>query len=297
MKSQAPVQLQPKRVGLPLALWAAACTLATTAWAQSGPSTESPGSDAAVLLAPVVGVSLEAVPAAAAASFASPAAPAMAAPAVMPGALAAAPPLTAVGPATMTARVLSVTSVAQAAPATRMMCADPAEVLAPTSGAGAVAAALVGAVVGSQVGGGSGTALATAAGVVGGALLGDKIEQGGRTQMVRNCVTHSGPAPALSFQVVYELAGQLYSTVLPYHPGASLQVQPSSVAVMPGVPAEPLPSAQAAAVAHTVVLSAPPYTYSSGPYGYYGPYWRAPVVVGVGAAWGRPYRSWRGRRW
>lgn len=296
MKPQAPAQRKPKWVRGPSAVLALGCTLATTAWAQSAPAPESPGAVAPVLQAPVVGVPPVAVPAAAAAPLGSPAAPAAMAPAVMPGAVAVAPPLPAAAPAIMTARVLSVTSVAQAASATRVVCAEPAEVPAPTSGAGAVAGALVGAAVGSQVGGGSGNALATAAGLVGGAILGDKAEQGGRTQMVRNCVTHSAPAPALSFQVVYELAGQQYSTVLPYHPGASLQVQLSPVAVMPGVPGEPVPTAQAV-VAHTVVLAAPPYAYSYGPYGYYGPYWRAPVVVGVGAAWGRPHRGWHGRRW
>jgi uncharacterized protein YcfJ len=219
----------------------------------------------------------------------------MVAPGAMPGAAALAPPLPASAPTITTARVLSVTSVAQAAAATRVVCAEPAEVSTPTTGAGAVAGALVGAAVGGQVGGGSGNALATAAGLVGGALLGDKAEQAGRTQTVRTCVTHSGPSPALAYQVLYELGGQQYSTVLPYHPGASLQVQLTPVAGVAGASGEPVPAAQTV-IAHTVV-AAPPYPYSYGPYGYHGPYWRVPVVVGVGAVWGRPYRGWHGRRW
>jgi outer membrane lipoprotein SlyB len=46
-----------------------------------------------------------------------------------------------------------------------------------TSGAGAVLGGVLGAVVGSQIGGGSGRALATGVGVVGGAVVGNSIEQ------------------------------------------------------------------------------------------------------------------------
>lgn len=215
-------------------------------------------------------------------------APAVSAPAPQPVAV----------PTLATARVLSVTSVAQPASATRLVCSDVAEMPAPTSGAGAVAGALVGAAVGSQVGGGAGNALATAAGLVGGALIGDKAEQGGRTQTVRQCVTHSGVGPSVAYQVTYEFSGQQYSTMLPYHPGATLQVQVSPVVETTTAAAPPLPTA----VSHTVVVAAPSYGYY-GPYGYsaYAPYWGAPVVVGVGVGryWGgRPYRGWHGhRRW
>ncbi len=227
------------------------------------------------------------------------------------------------------ARVISVTSVAQPASATRLVCTDAAEVAAPTSGVGAVAGAIVGAAVGSQIGGGNGNALATAAAAVGGALVGDRAEQGGRTQTVRRCVTHSGTGPSVVYQVVYEFAGQPYSTVLPYHPGASVQVQvmpvvspavvgaqitppvPPTAMATPTMPTAPAPGHEgqgvavvptmpsAAVMSHTVVVAPPSYGYY-GPYGYsaYSPYWGAPVVVGVGAGWGRPHRGWRGhRRW
>ncbi|MEY4641387.1 MAG: hypothetical protein RLZZ227_1381 [Pseudomonadota bacterium] len=45
------------------------------------------------------------------------------------------------------------------------------------SGAGAVIGGIVGGVAGNQVGGGSGRKIATAAGVIGGALLGNEVEQ------------------------------------------------------------------------------------------------------------------------
>lgn len=46
-----------------------------------------------------------------------------------------------------------------------------------STGAGAVVGAIVGGVAGNQVGGGSGQDIATAAGAIGGALLGNNIEQ------------------------------------------------------------------------------------------------------------------------
>ena len=266
----------------------------------------SPGVMPGGLLAPSVGVAIGSVPMSPAAPPAPVASPAVPAPVVPTPA-----------PSLVTARVLSVTSVAQAAPASRVVCTEAAEVPAPTSGAGALAGALVGAALGSQVGGGSGQALATAAGVVGGALVGDKAEQGGRTQTVRNCVTHSGPAPVMAFQVAYEWAGQAYTTVLPYHPGASVQLQlkPVASAAAPADPALAVagmaPPLAGTVVTHTVVMTAAPYAYGPyvtygtyGPYGPngryvpYSPYWRAPVVVGVGAVWGLSHRGWHGhRRW
>lgn len=182
------------------------------------------------------------------------------------------------------AQVLSVTAIPQPVMGSRLVCSDAVEVPAATTGAGALVGALVGAAVGSQVGSGSGTALATAAGIVGGAVVGDKAEQGGRTQTARRCVTQSGPSVA--YQVVYEYAGQQYSATLPYHPGATVQVQ-----VAPVVPQAPVIPAAAAPVTSPIVIS--PYSYG----------WAVPsaaLVVGVHRGWGRyHYGGWRGhhRRW
>lgn len=57
-----------------------------------------------------------------------------------------------------------------------------------TTGAGAVIGAVVGGVAGNQVGGGSGNTVATAAGVIGGALLGNNIEQNRNTSTVFDIV-------------------------------------------------------------------------------------------------------------
>jgi outer membrane lipoprotein SlyB len=49
------------------------------------------------------------------------------------------------------------------------------------TGAGAVIGGIVGGVAGNQVGGGSGKKIATVAGVIGGAVLGNKVEQNRNT--------------------------------------------------------------------------------------------------------------------
>jgi outer membrane lipoprotein SlyB len=56
------------------------------------------------------------------------------------------------------------------------------------TGAGAVIGAVVGGVAGNQVGGGSGNKIATAAGVIGGALLGNNIEQNRNSSSSYNIV-------------------------------------------------------------------------------------------------------------
>lgn len=57
-----------------------------------------------------------------------------------------------------------------------------------STGTGAVIGAVVGGVAGNQVGGGSGKKIATAAGVIGGALLGNNIEQNRNTTTWYNVV-------------------------------------------------------------------------------------------------------------
>ena len=57
-----------------------------------------------------------------------------------------------------------------------------------STGAGAVIGAVVGGVAGNQVGGGNGNKIATAAGVIGGALVGNNIEQNRNTSTLYNVV-------------------------------------------------------------------------------------------------------------
>lgn len=57
-----------------------------------------------------------------------------------------------------------------------------------STGTGAVIGAVVGGVAGNQVGGGNGKKIATAAGVIGGALLGNNIEQNRNTATLYSIV-------------------------------------------------------------------------------------------------------------
>lgn len=241
--------------------------LAAPAWAQqpaasASPAAEPPASPAAPPVAPPAGLP-------------------MAAP-VAPPAPALAPPVS-VAPSVAWARVLSVTPVAQPGAPALVNCGPASEVPAPTSGAGAVAGALLGAAVGGQLGGGSGQALGAAAGFVGGAVLGDRAEQGGRTQTVQTCTS---TAPGVAYQVIYEYGGQSYSALLPFHPGALLQVQ-----VAPVVPtAGALPNGMVAITAPVPVpVIVSPAVWAAAPaalaIGYYRPVWR-----------GGPYGGWRGHR-
>ena len=274
----------------PLVLaFSAACNCMTpsTAVAQTGGAVEAPPQSAGPTAGPA----------------AAPASPPLTqiSPAVPP-----APPLAAAVPpgpvAGGWARVVSVSTLVQPALPARQVCSEAMEVQAPTTGAGAVAGALVGGAVGSQIGGGSGQALATAAGFVGGALLGDRAEASGRTQTVRQCVVQPATAASTAYQVVYEYGGQSYSAVLPFHPGALLQVQVLPTAAQATVAAPGTVGALVAAPAPTPVMVSvmpvvPPGVVMVSP----GVWAAAPaaLVVGAGPYWvgGYPYRWTRGPRW
>jgi hypothetical protein len=115
-----------------------------------------------------------------------------------------------------------------------------------TSGAGALMGAIAGGAVGNQIGGGSGRALATMAGVMGGAIMGDKIENPvSQIQNQTTCTTQTAYENRLSgYNVVYEYAGKQYNVQLPQDPGPTIQLQVTPI----GMP-------QSAAPADTVVTT------------------------------------------
>jgi len=81
-------------------------------------------------------------------------------------------------------QVISRTPVYQQVVVPRQACSQtPVAVQPQTSGAGAAMGAIAGAAVGNSIGRGDGRALATMAGVIGGAILGDKIESPGAAQV------------------------------------------------------------------------------------------------------------------
>lgn len=198
-------------------------------------------------------------------------------------------------------RVISTTPVIQQFAVPRQVCSNQqVAVEQPKTGAGGLMGAIAGGAVGNQIGHGGGRAAATVLGLVGGAILGDRIEGPGATQVqnVQNCTTQTFyENRATSYNVVYEYAGKQYTVQLPYDPGPTIKLQVTPVGVQqpqgpaPGTPmtaVEPAP-----AVASTVVVPAAYPVYA--PYGYYAPsyYAPAPVSVGVGIGYVHHGGHWR----
>jgi uncharacterized protein YcfJ len=139
---------------------------------------------------------------------------------------------------TVQARVVSSTPVVAQVAVPREMCFDEMRVQEATpSGAGALIGAVAGAAVGNAVGKGSGRAVATGVGLIGGAILGNHIENRGRPgemQTVRRCEQQSSyENQVVAYSVVYEINGQRYTTQMPSEPGATMPVQMTVFPVHP----------------------------------------------------------------
>lgn len=144
-------------------------------------------------------------------------------------------------------QVISRTAIYQQVAVPRQICTQtPVAVQSTSSGAGALMGAIAGAAVGNQIGSGSGRALATMAGVMGGAIMGDRIENSGsQIQNQTTCTTHTAYENRLSgYNVVYEYAGKQYSVQLPQDPGPTIQLQVT-----------PMSMPQSAAPANTWVIT------------------------------------------
>ncbi len=114
------------------------------------------------------------------------------------------------------------------------------------SGGGALIGAIAGGAVGDAIGEGSGRALATAIGVIGGAVLGDRIEgePAPTTKTVQDChQEYRTTTRTKGYRVIYEYAGKRYEIEMANDPGPTLPVQvtpltsPSSSIAVPVVPA------------------------------------------------------------
>ena len=140
-------------------------------------------------------------------------------------------------------KVISSTPVIQQVGVPRQVCSEN-QIVTPgqKSGAGAAMGAIAGGAIGNQVGQGSGRALATMIGLVGGSMLGDKIEGPGTPEVrqVQNCSTQTFyENRTIGYNVVYEYAGKQYTVQMPQDPGPTvrLQVTPMPAAPTPGAPA------------------------------------------------------------
>ncbi len=179
------------------------------------------------------------------------------------------------------ARVISTTPVMQQVAVPRQVCNNTTVVTqAPKSGAGALMGAIAGGAVGSQIGGGMGNAAATAIGVLGGAILGDRIE-GAPAPVAQPVTTCTDQAVyenrVVAYNVTYEYAGKQYSVQMPNDPGPSIPITIAPAAAAPApapaqivstVPSPPV------VVAPPVITSYPTVVYPAVGYpSYYGPTW------------------------
>ena len=157
--------------------------------------------------------------------------------------------------------------------------------------------------MGNAVGQGQGRAAATALGLIGGAIIGDKIEGNSQPQVSRmqQCTTQTFyENRAVSYNVVYEFNGKQYTVNLPNDPGQFVKLQVTPISAAPA----PAPAPVAAAPVYTApVYSTPVYSqveYTTTQYiqaapvvaypVYYGPrpYYASPVAVSLnlGYGWG-----------
>jgi uncharacterized protein YcfJ len=184
-----------------------------------------------------------------------------------------------------TAKVISATPVVTHVP--HQVCQNVAVAMPePKSGAGAVVGALAGGAVGNALSHGAGNAATTALGVVGGAILGDRIE--GQNSVVRSMPQCTEQLMQVTmYQVEYELNGQRYTTQMAQDPGKTLAVQiaPAPSAEVHTAGAYPPPGyAQPPVYVQPPVYAAPPpVVVAPYPYGYpyrYGYY--PPVGINLG---------------
>lgn len=137
------------------------------------------------------------------------------------------------------ARVISSTPVVQQVAVPRQVCSNEAVMTqAPSSGAGALMGAIAGGAAGNAIGNGGGRAAATVLGLVGGAMLGDRIEApNNQWQNVRQCTTQTFYENRTSyFNVVYEYQGTQYTAQMPNDPGLHVRLRATPVGAIEPTP-------------------------------------------------------------
>ena len=183
------------------------------------------------------------------------------------------------------ADVVSATPITVPVTVPGRVCRDERQfVQAPTSGAGAVIGAIAGAVIGHNVGGGFGRAAATGLGVVAGSVIGDQVEANNTPAAdvaLRRCQTVSRvESRVVGYDVMYEYAGQRYSTRMGRDPGARLaiEVRPADG----GGEMLPAPADTSRQTAQAVPATVPQVVYYASEPTYYAPsppYYFAPPAV------------------
>jgi len=206
------------------------------------------------------------------------------------------------------ARVVSSTPVVQQVAVPRQVCSNETVMApAPKSGAGAVMGAIAGGAAGNAIGNGGGRAAATMLGLVGGAILGDRIEgPNQQLQNVQQCGTQTFYENRTShYNVVYEYQGAQYNAQMPSDPGLYVRLKVTPVGAVEPAPQpqyppqpqayyEPAPAAQPAYVQPAPVYVQPaPVAYPAYyPQPYYAPYY-PPIGLSLNLGYSRGFGGHR----
>jgi uncharacterized protein YcfJ len=156
-------------------------------------------------------------------------------------------------------RVISSTPVIQQVAVPRQYCSQqPVAVEQPNSGAGSLMGAIAGGAMGNAIGDGGGRAIATMIGLVGGAMVGNRIEGSGtQVQNYQQCTTQTTyENRAVAYNVVYEYAGRQYQVQMPQDPGPTVRLQITPISAAP--PVDPNSGVIPATVATAPMVIGPP---------------------------------------
>ncbi|MFN7122206.1 MAG: glycine zipper 2TM domain-containing protein [Hydrogenophaga sp.] len=134
-------------------------------------------------------------------------------------------------------RVISSTPVVQQVAVPREMCSDERVTYqGQPSGAGALIGGIAGGAAGNAIGNGSGRAAATVIGLIGGAIIGNRVEGPGQpyTESYRQCGTQTFyENRTVAYNVVYEYAGRQYNVQMPQDPGPYIRLNVSPADALP----------------------------------------------------------------
>ena len=207
--------------------------------------------------------------------------------------LATALGISGVGLAQELGRVLSSTPVIQQIGVPRQVCnTEQVPVDQPKTGAGAAMGAIAGGALANAASHGSGQAAVTLIGILGGAIVGDRIESPAAAQLqnVQRCSTQTSyENRTVAYNVVYEYAGKQYAVQLPQDPGPTIALQVSPV----GASAPPASSTQLQQA--PVTYSQPAQVIVTQPY--YPQAWYPPVSMELDLGYYGGYRGHRHWLW
>ena len=186
-------------------------------------------------------------------------------------------------------RVISSTPVIQQIGVPRQVCTTQ-QVTSPgsKSGAGAAMGAIAGGAIGNNIGDGAGRAVATVLGLVGGAILGDRVEgaPAAQVQNVQTCSTQTFyENRTVSYNVVYEFNGKQYTVSMPNDPGPFVKLQVTPISAATPAPVPTATYSQPAITAREVIIVERPTYVTSHRSHYTRPYY---PPAGFNLQWGYP---------